>query len=258
MTLRSLLVCGMLAIAACKSGSGSAMPDLGAAPADPTLSAARVDSMWDQGVKDFRKVSYHSASETFQRLLLEFNPGDPRIPQAHFYLGESYFGAGSELQAVREFRKVSDDFPSNPLAPDALFRAGDAYAVLWHKPQLDPTYGKSAMATYTELLNRYPDSPAAAKGRVELAELANKFAYKEWETAKFYLRNKMYDSAILYMRALVAEYPNTPSAQRALAQLVVSYRNLGYIEDAEEMCGALRQFHPDTKNLAKLCPESGG
>ncbi len=258
MTLRSLVVLGMLGLAACKSGSGNAPPDLGAAPADPTLSAARVDSMWEQGIKDFRKGSYHSASEVFQRILLEFNPGDRRIPEAHFYLGESYFGAGSELQAMREFRKVSDDFPSNPLAPDALYRAGDSYAVLWRKPQLDPTYGKSAMATYTELLNRYPDSPAAAKARLQVADLADKFAYKEWETAKFYLRNKMYDSAILYMRALVATYPNTPSAQLALAQLVTSYRNLGYIEDAEEMCGALRQFHPDTKDLDTLCPGGGG
>jgi len=258
MTLRSLLVCGMLAFAACKSGSGSATPDLGAAPADPTLSAARTDSMWEKGIKDFRKGYYNSASQVFQRVLLEFNPGDARIPQAHFYLGESYFGAGSELQAVREFRKVSDDFPSNPLAPDALSRAGDAYAVLWHKPQLDPTYGKSAIATYTELLNRYPDSPAAAKARAQLADLADKFAYKEWETARYYLRLKAYDSAILYMRALVASYPNTPSAQQALEQLVVSYRKLGYIEDAEEMCGALRQYHPDTKDLDTLCPVGGG
>ncbi len=258
MTLRSLLFCGILALAACKSGSGSAAPDLGAAPVDPALSAARTDSMWQVGLKDFRKGAYHSASEAFQRVLLEFSPGDRRIPEAHFYLGESYFGSGSQLQAVREFRKVSDDYPSNPLAPDALYRAGDAYAVLWRKPQLDPTYGKSAIATYTELLNRYPDSPAAAKARVQLEDLSSKFAYKEWETAKYYLRNKAIDSAILYMRALVASYPNTPSAQQALAQLVVTYRALGYVEDAEEMCGALRQYHAGTKNLDKLCPVGGG
>lgn len=258
MTLRALIVLGLLAATACKSGGGNAPPNLGAAPVDPALTAARTDSMWEKGLKDFRKGYYRSASEVFQRVLLEFAPGDPRQAQAHFYLGESYFGSGSELQAVREFRKVSDEFPSNPLAPDALYRAGDAYAVLWRKPQLDPTYGKSAQATYTELLNRYPDSPAAAKARVQLADLADKFAYKEWETARFYLRNKQVDSAILYMRALVASYPNTPSAGKALAQLVVTYQALGYVEDAQEMCGALRQYHPETKNLDTLCPVGGG
>jgi outer membrane protein assembly factor BamD len=257
MTVRSLLVCGIVVLAACKSG-GAPAPNLGPAPVDPALSKAVADSTWQKGLKDFRKGFYSSAAEAFQRALLEFVPGDPRIPEAHFYLGESYFGSGSQLQAVREFRKVSDDFPSNPLAPDALYRAGDAYAVLWHKPQLDPTYGQSAIATYTELLNRYPDSPAAAKARVQLADLADKFAYKEWETAQYYLRQKAFDSAILYMKALVANYPNTPSAQQALVKLVTTYGQLGYVEDAAEMCGALRKYHPDTKDLDKICPISGG
>ncbi|HEX5004949.1 MAG TPA: outer membrane protein assembly factor BamD [Gemmatimonadales bacterium] len=256
MTMRGWLACGLLMIAACKSGKDPAT--LAPIPSDPELTRARTDSTWEKGLYDFRKGNFHSASEVFQRVLLEFVPGDPRIPQAHFYLGESYFGVHSQLQAVREFRRVADEFPTSPLAPDALYRAGDAYADLWRKPQLDPTYGQSALATYTELLNRYPDSPAAAKARVQVTDLRNKFAYKEWENARYYLRNKAADAAILYMKSLVATYPDSPSAELALVQLVNTYRALGYVEDAEEMCGALRQYHPDTKDLAKLCPAAGG
>ena len=97
MTFRSLLVCGILALAACKSGGGAAAPNLGPAPVDPELAKARVDSLWQEGLEDFRKGFYHSASEAFMRVLLEFSPGDPRIPEAHFYLGEAYFGSGSQL-----------------------------------------------------------------------------------------------------------------------------------------------------------------
>jgi outer membrane protein assembly factor BamD len=256
MTLRSIIPCVLLALAACKSGSSSA--NLAPVPLDPSVSRLRVDSMWQRSMKDFRKGLYGSASDEFQRVLLEFAPGDPRIPEAHFYLGESYFGSHSLLQAVREFRKVSDDFPNNPLAPDALGRAGDAYAALWRKPQLDPTYGRSAISTYTELLNRYPDSKAAAKARVALQDLSDKLAFKDWETALYYLRNKQIDAAILYMKSIVATYPNTPSAEQALVRLVTTYNALGYAEDAKEMCGALRQYHPDTKNLDTLCPVAGG
>jgi outer membrane protein assembly factor BamD len=257
MTSRSLLVAGLLLFAACKPGGGDPA-NFAPIPSDPEVARLRADTLWNKGLTAFRQGAYNSAEKDLQRALLEFGAGDPRIPEAHFYLGESYFGSGSQLQAVREFRKVSDDFPSNPLAPDALYRAGDAYAVLWRKPQLDPTYGRSAIATYTELLNRYPDSPAAAKARVQLADLSAKFAYKEWENAKYYLRQKAYDSAILYMKSLVATYPDTPSAQQALVQLVHTYRALGYVEDANEMCGALRQYHPDTKDLDELCPAPGG
>ncbi len=258
MTLRWTVLGVLLVLGACKSGGGASGSSLAPAPVDSAAAKTRTDSLWQEGLKDFRKGFYTKASEKFQRVLLEFQPGDPRIPEARFFLGESYFGSHSQLQAVREFRKVSDDFPNNPLAPDALYRAGDAYADLWRKPQLDPTYGRSAVATYTELLNRYPDSPAAAKAREQIQDLSDKFAYKEWETARYYLRQKAYNSAILYMKGLVASYPNTPSAGQALVQLVTTYRALGYLEDASEMCGALRQYHPDTRNLDQLCPAAGG
>jgi len=259
MTSRSIVPWLLLALVACHPPSGKAAAGtLAPVPLDPSVAKVRVDSLWQKSLKDFRKGLYSKASEGFQRVLLEFAVGDPRIPEAHFYLGESYVGIQSLLQGVREFRRVSDDFPNNPLAPDALGRAGDAYAALWRRPQLDPTYGRSAVATYTELLNRYPDSQAAAKARAQLQDLSDRFAFKEWETARYYLRNKAFDSAILYMKALVASYPNTPSAQEALVQLVATYTELGYQEDAKEMCGALRQYHPDTKDLDKICPAAGG
>jgi outer membrane assembly lipoprotein YfiO len=258
MTSRSLCSLLLLVAAACHPPSGK--PSTAPAPEAVKLSATtyQVDSMWNRAVKNFRGGNFRGASQDFQRALLEFFPGDPRIPEAHFFLGESYFGSGSQLQAVREFRRVSDEFPNNPLAPDALDRAGDAYADLWRKPALDPTYGRSAVATYTELLNRYPESAAAAKARVSLAALSDKFAWKEWETAEFYIKLKQIDSGILYLKSLVATYPNSPAAQEALVRLVTIYQALGYAQDASEMCGALRQYHPDTPNIDKLCPEAGG
>ena len=45
---------------------------------------------------------------------------------------------------------VSDETPNSPLAPLALERAGDVYADLWRRPELDPTYGQTALATYRE------------------------------------------------------------------------------------------------------------
>lgn len=259
MTPRSRSSLVLLSIlAACHPPSSK--PSTQPAPEAVALSSTtyQVDSVWNRAVKNFRNGNYRGASEDFQRAILEFMPGDPRIPEAHFFLGESYLGGGSQLQAVREFRRVSDEYPNNPLAPDALDRAGDAYADLWRRPELDPTYGRSAIATYTELLNRYPESQAAAKAKVQLTDLSEKFAWKEWEAALFYLKMKQIDSGILYLKSVVANYPNTPAAQLALVRLVTIYQSLGYTQDATEMCGALRQYHPDTPNIDKLCPAAGG
>ena len=155
--------------------------------------------------------------------------------------------------AIRGFR-VSDESPTDPLAPQALLRAGDAYAKLWRKPQLDPTYGQTALSTFQELVSRYPGTPAALQGQVRLNELQDDFAYKGYRTGLYYYRIKAYDSSILYLRDVVATYPRSTIAPSALVQLVKAYQALDYEEDVKETCGYIRRFHSGTHDLNKVCP----
>jgi outer membrane protein assembly factor BamD len=187
-------------------------------------------------------------------VLLELPPGDPRSAQAHLFLGEAQLALGSNLEAAREFRKVSDDTPNDPLAPEALLRAGDAYADLWRKPELDPSYGQTALATYQELLNRYPGGTPAKRAQERIEALQERFAYKEYRSALYYMRLKAYDSAILYLKDLVATYPRSKVAPDALIRLVQAYRTLGYKEDVAETCGYIRRFHSGAPGAGKACP----
>ena len=251
---RPILSCLVVLAAGCGGGRAPApavpAPDARAAAASP----AQVDSLWAQVTDRIRHGKWADAQKLLDRALLEFSPGDPRIPQAHFWLGEAHFGMGSQLQAAREFRKVSDETPNDPLAPEALLRVGDAYADLWRRPELDPSYGQTALATYQELLNRYPNGSAAARAQARITELQEKFAYKEYRAAVYYFRLKAYDSAILYLKDLVANYPRSAIAPEALVKLVQAYRRLGYREDVQETCGYIRRFHPGAAGTDEVCP----
>jgi outer membrane protein assembly factor BamD len=219
-----------------------------------TASSAEVDSLWARSQRLVRHGKWGEAVKQLDRILLEFPPGDPRAPQAHFWLGEAQAGLGSQLQAAREFRKVSDDTPNDPLAPEALLRVGDVYADLWRRPELDPSYGQTALATYQELLNRYPGGSAAARAQQRIAALQEQFAYKQYKAALYYFRLKAYDSAILYLKDLVATYPKTSVAPQALVKLVQAYKTLGYREDVQETCGYLHRFHPNAPGSREVCP----
>ena len=81
------------------------------------------------------------------------------------------------------------------------------YADLWRRPELDPSYGQTALATYQELLNRYPGHTAAKRAQERIDDLQERFAFKEYKAALYYMRLKAYDSAILYLKDLVATYP---------------------------------------------------
>jgi outer membrane protein assembly factor BamD len=201
-----------------------------------------------------RNGKWSDAIELLERVLLELPPGDRRIAQAHYWLGEAYYARGSHLEAVREFRKVSDETPNHPLASEALLRVGDVYADLWRRPELDPTYGQTALATYQELLNRYSGTSAAKRAQLRIAELNERFAYKAYKAALFYFRLKAYDSAILYLKDLVATYPKASAVPGALVKLVEAYRKLGYREDVQETCDYIRRFHPKAPRANEVCP----
>jgi outer membrane assembly lipoprotein YfiO len=222
----------------------------------------RADSLWVAANDHFRHGRWSKTSKALDRALLIMDYADPRRSRGHFMMGEALFAQSNPLQAVREFRRVADENAADPLAPDALVRAGDAYADLWKRPELDPTYGETAMTTYREALERYPGTPAAQRASTRILTLQERFAEKEFKTAMFYFRLKAYDSAILSFRSLVATYPRTQIVPEALVKLVETYARLEYVEDLKETCEYIQRFFPDTYPRAQTrsCPpvDAGG
>ena len=219
---------------------------------------AQVDSLFRLAEFRVRHAKWGDAIKELDRVLLEFTPGDSRIPRARYFLGEAKLGIGSHLEAAREFRRVSDETPNDPLAPEALLRVGDVYADLWRRPELDPSYGQTALATYQELLNRYAGSSAAARAQQRITELKERFAFKEYRAGLFYFKLKAYDSAILYFKDVVATYPRASIAPEALLKLVEAYQKLGYQEDVQETCGYLRRFHPGSVKESRCPTDTAG
>jgi len=252
----TLTAFALVLVAACSRGRPAPTP----APviAQEGISRDEVDALWQRAIARFTRGSWGKAAPLFERVALEVPAGDTLAIAARFHLAECYFAQGSQLQSAREFRKISDDTPTSPYAPTALLRAGDAYADLWRRPELDPTYGQTALATYQELLNRYPDSPVAARARQKISLLEEMFARKEYRAALYYYKLKAWDSAILYLKDIAATYPRAAITPVALLTLVDSYRKVGYTEDLQETCGYIRRFHPTTDGLDVACPIPAG
>jgi len=247
--LRGVLALGTVVATACGGRAAGA----GAAPAPGGTRVA--DSLWTAGEKAFDQGHWTRAQRYFDLLGPALSPADPRYLRLHFFQGEILFALGNQLQAVREFRRVADEQPDGPLAGDALVRAGDAYADLWRRPELDPTYGETARSVYEEVVSRYGGSPAAGRAALRLAALGEKFAAKEYKNALFYFRFKAYDSAILMLRGVIATYPRSAVVGDALEHLVRAYQILEYQEDVKETCAYIAQYHPGDDGPARLCPK---
>lgn len=244
---------GMLALCATLGG----MIACGGARANNAASATPQEQPsveLERAMRLFRRGDFRRAQVALLRLTFELGPVQPDMAQVRYYLAECAFQLGDRVQAATDFRRVADEFSTTQYAPLALLRAGDANLRLWHRPELDPTYGEAALAIYQELAGRYPESDAAARARPHVKRLEGQFADKTYKNGMFYLRRKAYDSAIIYFKDVIASYPNAQRAPDALLRLVESYRAIGYTQEVQETCEHLRRFYPNALRLDRTCP----
>ncbi|PYO95567.1 MAG: hypothetical protein DMD62_01605 [Gemmatimonadetes bacterium] len=240
----TLLLVLAVGIAACRPR--------GRAPRSEPMSQPDVDI--PRALELFHRGDFRKAQTILQRVSYQLAPGAPEMAQVRYYLAESWFQLGDYVQAASDFRKVADEFSLTEYAPIALLRAGDSNLRLWHRPELDPSYGETALAIYQELAGRFPDSDAAARARPHVRRLENEFAEKTYKTGIFYMRRKAWDSAIIYFKDVIANYPTSGRASDALLRLVESYHAIGYKQELEEACENLRRFYPNVAKDARSCP----
>jgi outer membrane assembly lipoprotein YfiO len=202
----------------------------------------------------FRQGKFSNALTLFKRLTYEIGPTQPEMAEVQYNLAECYFQTGDRVQAAHDFRQVADQFPTSDWAPLALLRAGDANLRLWKDPELDPSYGETALAIYQELGGRYPGTDAASRGQVHVQQLREWFSQKDYKNGMFYFKRRAFDSAVIYFKDVIANYSGTQRVPDALMRLVDSYRAIGYADELKETCEHLRRFFPRTEGLDKSCP----
>lgn len=94
---------------------------------------------------------------------LKANPKSSLAPNAHYWLGETWYHQKRYAEAIVAFKKVHQDYPKDPKAAAALLKIGYSYAAL----------GDKTNATfYLEVLTQdYPKSEPAALGRARLKKI---------------------------------------------------------------------------------------
>ncbi|MBX3132723.1 MAG: outer membrane protein assembly factor BamD [Gemmatimonadaceae bacterium] len=212
-------------------------------------------ALFAAGMERFEKKKYSDAVLAFERLTFDLPTRDTLLPIAHWYLGQSRRLSAERLLAAQSFNRLAEQFPNHELADDAMWMAGVSYRELWRRPSLDPQYGILAQAQFRLLQGVFPNSPFVDSTVIALEQLDEWFAAKDYETGMHYVRRKAYDSAIIYFRDVVTNYPNSDKARQAMLRLVEVYRlpALNYLEDAEEVCSALRAGFPTDADVLRIC-----
>jgi outer membrane protein assembly factor BamD len=221
-------------------------------PFDPKIYTS-ADKLFQVAMAEYKAGRYDNAAKAFEKLTLDLPARDPRLPLAFFYAAESQMKQGQNLVAATTYNRLVDAFPQDTLVDDALYQSGRAYEREWGHPELDASYGKSAIAAYESLLASYPNSAYAKRAQDRLTRLDEWLAEKDYNTGYLYLKRKAYDSAILYFKDIIRQHPNARKTKDAYLRLLEAYRVIKYTEDARDLCDAMRKAYPSDREVLKAC-----
>jgi len=210
-------------------------------------------ALYTASSREFQRGKWDNAVAGFEKLTTELPARDTLLPRSFWYLASAHQRLKEYLLAAQSFNRIVETFPEDTLADDSALEAARSYRRLWRRPELDPTYGETAFATYNTLLALYPDSPLLPQAKAELDTLNDWFARKNYITGMYYFRRKGYDSGNIYFKDILLKWPDSPTARQAGVKLVESYRAIRYTADATELCGQLRAKYPEARDVADVC-----
>ncbi|MDB4876296.1 MAG: outer rane assembly lipoprotein YfiO [Gemmatimonadetes bacterium] len=213
------------------------------------------EALYGASLKEYQQKRWDNAVSGFEKLTADLPARDTLLPRSYWYLASAHQHIGENLLAAQSFSRLVESFPEDSLADDAGLEAARSYKRMWRKPQLDPTYGETALASYNTLIGLYPTSPLIPAAQKDINELENWFAIKDFDAGMYYMRMHphAYDSAILYFKDALTKYANTPKAHDAGIRLVEAYKGIRYFEDASELCAQLRQRYPNDREVVGVC-----
>jgi len=144
--------------ASAAGGPGDSTASAGGGPARPSASA---DQMYEASVAQLRRGSTATARVGLRQLLQAY-PTSERVPDALYFLGQSY-AAENPDSAAGYYRQVLERYPQSPRASAALYNVG-----LLAERRKDAAAAKDA---YQRVIRQYPQSNEAALARDRLKTL---------------------------------------------------------------------------------------
>ena len=178
-----------------------------------TFSSAQ--EAYDRGIEQSGRGKYGLAIESL-RAALDFGRTSELADDAQLALARAYAADGQYLLAGNEFTRFIEFYRTDDRIEQAAYERIQAYAALSPRYELDQTDTRQALVYIRGYIQQYPQSPNVAAAEALRAELREKLARKQYETARLYVRREYYDAAVIAFQDVLVDYPTSAYADDAM------------------------------------------
>jgi outer membrane protein assembly factor BamD len=192
----------------------------------------------------FDAGAYEIAVEQY-KILLDEHPFDENAVEAETKIALSYYLMDRYAEAIAAFSDFERMHPTSPNVPLVTYYLGMSYLKQMRPIDRDQSASGSAHAYFQAVIDRYPDSPWAARAELRRRECEEALALHELYVASFYLRQKNLTAAEARLLNLMESYSHTDAEARALSVFGEAYQKRKLDEPATLAFRTLVQYHPD-------------
>lgn len=209
-----------------------------------------IGSLYNDGMDSMQAKNYKTAIHNFEELQRQY----------------PYSGWATRSEVMTAYAQIQDDqydaatvtlerfikmHPGHSLLPYAYYLVGLVYYNQMSDVARDQGNTDKALAAFTELVNRYPDSDYARSAKLKITLCKDHLAGKEMMVGRYYQAEGQYLPAINRFQNVVNQYQTTTQTPEALYRLTESYLVLGVNDEAKRAAAILGYNYPGSEWYGK-------
>ncbi len=216
-------------LAACAADTG-AIPDMS------------VEQLYMRGYEGFKAKDYETSAQYFDEVERQ-HPYSAWAPRAQIMAAYAYYTANNYDDAILTLDRFIQLHPGNRNIAYAYYLKGLCYFEQMSDVSREQKMTEDALATFKEILARFPNSIYVPDINVKLKEIEAHLAGKEMTVGRYYLRHAEFIPAMNRFQTVLLEHPHTNQTPEALYRLTVCYESLGMHKQAIGLAQILQRYY---------------
>jgi outer membrane protein assembly factor BamD len=143
----------------------------------------------------------------------------PKASGAQYKLGLVLKGLSRYYEAEEAFNKVITNYPDSEWAPAAKFQIAACRQAESQGPDYDQGATKDAKEKFEEFVKEHPDAVLSRDAEKNIGSLNEKEAEGNYNTGRFYEKQKEYQAAKVYYSDVIKNYSSSIWAAKSLERL---------------------------------------
>lgn len=179
------------------------------------LKSTDYNAKYEAGMSYYQEEDYFRAKELLEPLFSIYK-GTDKGEVVLYHLAHSYLKLEDYMWAGYYFKTYTITFPTGSYIEDCEYYVAFCYFQESPRYNLDQEYTQKAVDAFQTFLNKYPNSERKESCNTYIDQLHHKLERKAYENAKLYYTTMDYKSAVIALKNMLKDYPDTEYREEAL------------------------------------------